>query len=162
MVLEDYFKKRKFEKTPEPRGEGVGKGRDRFVVHKHKATRLHYDFRLELPESPKSNFIVLKSWAVPKGPPEVVGEKRLAMQVEDHPVDYLDFQGIIPEGNYGAGKVEIWDKGKFEVKSIKYEENNYKEIKFILYGKRLKGEYILFVVKNLKFKGNAWLILKVK
>jgi DNA ligase D-like protein (predicted 3'-phosphoesterase) len=144
MSLEKYYKKRRFTITPEPRGEIQKTGKHRFVVHEHHATHLHYDFRLEMEG-------VLKSWAVPKGPPETAGVKRLAVQVEDHPVDYIDFHGIIPPGQYGAGVVEIWDKGKFVLKS-----KTLNALKFELKGKRLKGDYAL-----VKFRDKNWLLYKV-
>ncbi len=144
MDLKQYRKKRKFDITPEPKGKIKETGKHRFVVHKHHATHLHYDFRLEMEG-------VLKSWAVPKGPPEEVGVKRLAVQVEDHPVDYIDFCGTIPEGEYGAGTVEIWDKGEFILKSKTKDA-----MKFELRGKKLKGDYAL-----VKFREKNWLLYKV-
>lgn len=142
--LKKYQAKRKFSVTSEPEGEIKKTGQSRFVVQEHHASHLHYDFRLELDG-------VLKSWAVPKGPPEVRGVKRLAVQVEDHPVDYIDFEGEIPEGEYGAGTVKIWDKGKFVLK-----ERAPKAMKFELLGKKLKGDYAL-----VNFKEKNWLIYKI-
>jgi len=118
----------------------------RFVVQKHDATRLHYDFRLEMDE-------VLKSWAIPKELPTVPNIKRLAVEVEDHPVSYITFEGTIPEGEYGAGTVEIWDKGTYTLKS---RSNN--KIVFTLHGQKLAGDYVLVRFKEDK----NWLFFKKK
>ncbi len=117
----------------------------RFVIQKHQATHLHYDFRLEMDN-------VLKSWAVPKEPPTQPGIRRLAIQVEDHELGYIGFEGSIPEGEYGAGTVEIWDKGTYSLKS-----RDDKIIEFTLNGSRLKGNYAL-----INFKENNWLLIKKK
>ena len=150
MPLETYQVKRKFERTPEPKGRVVKENLFRFVIHKHQARNLHYDLRLEMKG-------VLKSWAVPKEPPKTSEIKRLAMQVEDHPVDYINFQGIIPKGNYGAGKVEIWDKGNYKLLN---KTSN--EIEFELLGKRLNGNYVLIKPKGPRFGLKAWLFFKLK
>ena len=118
----------------------------RFVVQKHAATRLHYDFRLEMDG-------VLKSWAVPKEPPTEPNVKRLAVEVEDHPVSYITFEGTIPEGGYGAGTVEIWDNGTYALESRKEDM-----IVFALHGKRLSGGYVLLRLKG----GKNWLLFKKK
>ena len=117
----------------------------RFVVQKHRATRLHYDFRLEMEG-------VLKSWAVPKDPPTEPGIRRLAVQVDDHPVSYIDFEGDIGEGLYGAGKVEIWDSGEYELQQTEPDL-----LTFILHGHRLQGEYALVHTDN-----RNWLLLNRK
>jgi len=118
----------------------------RFVIHKHAATHLHYDFRLEMDN-------VLKSWAIPKEPPTEPGIKRLAVQVEDHELSYIDYQGTIPEGQYGAGKVEIWDNGTYTLIA-----RDPKKLVFTLHGKKLTGDYTL-----INFRGDKnWLILKNK
>ena len=117
----------------------------RFVVQKHHATHLHYDFRLEMDN-------VLKSWAVPKGPPTEPGVRRLAVQVEDHALTWIDFEGSIPKGEYGAGTVEIWDKGSYMLKN-----RTDKMIEFTLQGSRLKGNYAL-----IHFKENNWLLIRKK
>lgn len=163
MVLENYKKKRNFLKTSEPEGRPVEKGKFRFVVQKHQASHLHYDFRLELPEKPPEKesdpkegigFWVLKSWAVPKEIPTQKGVKKLAVEVEDHPVEYIDFEGEIPAGEYGAGKVEIWDKGNFKL--IKRDKNL---IEVYLYGQKLQGSYVLIRTK-MGGKDKNWLIFK--
>lgn len=143
MGLEEYKEKRDFTTTPEPAGEVKETGRSRFVVQKHQASHLHYDFRLEMDG-------VLKSWAVPKGPPEQPNVRRLAVQVEDHPVDYIDFAGAIPEG-YGAGTVEIWDRGEYRL--LEREAN---KISFELAGERLKGTYVLVHTDE-----RNWLLMKL-
>jgi len=117
----------------------------RFVIQKHQATHLHYDLRLEMDS-------VLKSWAVPKEPPTKSGVKRLAVQVEDHALDYINFEGRIPEGMYGAGTVEIWDKGIYTLRTR--TEN---KIEFTLQGSKLKGDYVL-----IRFKNKNWLLIKKK
>jgi len=150
MALNKYNKKRKFSKTPEPRGKVINQSLSRFVVHKHQASHLHWDLRLELDG-------VLKSWAIPKEPPVDLGIKRLAMQVEDHPVDYINFKGVIPAGNYGAGQVSIWDKGKFSL--VDRSKNG---LSIILSGRRLKGRYILLKPKGSRFGPKAWLFFRLK
>lgn len=163
MALKDYNNKRKFDETTEPKGK-TKKSEDQliFVVQRHAASRLHYDFRLEMEG-------VLKSWAVPKGPSLNPDDKRLAMMVEDHPYDYKDFEGNIPEGNYGAGQVEVWDSGTYEPINDKSRLSDEKELlkelkdgslKFVLHGKKLKGEFALVKMKN--SENNAWLLIKHK
>ncbi len=155
MGLDKYWRKRKFKETPEPKGGAKEEGQDRFVVQEHQATHLHYDFRLEMPASPEGGEWVLKSWAVPKGVPTEKGVRHLAIQVENHPVDYIDFEGTIPEGQYGAGTVKIWDSGEYDlIKRVP------KEIEFILKGSKLKGRYIL-IFTGWKEKNN-WLIFKTE
>ncbi|WP_332453728.1 DNA polymerase ligase N-terminal domain-containing protein [Chryseobacterium aquaticum] len=163
MALKDYNNKRKFDETTEPKGTTKkSKNQLIFVVQRHAASRLHYDFRLEMEG-------VLKSWAVPKGPSLNPDDKRLAIMVEDHPYDYKDFEGNIPEGNYGAGQVEVWDSGTYEplddTSKLSDEKELLKELKsgslkFILYGKKLKGEFALVKMKNAE--NNAWLLIKHK
>lgn len=119
-----------------------------FVIHKHFARNLHFDLRLEMGG-------VLKSWAVPKEPPTIKGIKRLAIQVEDHPLNYANFEGEIPKGNYGAGKVEIWDAGTYELDDLKRDK-----IEFELHGKKLKGKYVLVKTKYGKQKEKSWLFFK--
>src|SRR5271167_1338189 len=155
MALEEYKRKRDFKQTPEPPPK-VGKGRQRrFVVQKHRATRLHYDFRLEMEG-------VLKSWAVPKGPSLDPADKRLAMQVEDHPVSYFDFEGIIPPGNYGAGTVMVWDMGTWVPQGNAAEMLRKGDFKFQLNGEKLKGDFALVHMKSRRpgSKGTEWLLIK--
>jgi bifunctional non-homologous end joining protein LigD len=164
MSLVQYTKKRNFNDTPEPserRSKAVSKKTLTFVIQRHQASHLHYDFRLEMEG-------VLKSWAVPKGPSLNPNDKRLAMMVEDHPYDYGSFEGEIPKGNYGAGVVEIWDKGTYEHISIKDPVEGNKQllkdlkngsIKIVLKGKKLKGEFALVKMKGDK-PANSWLLIK--
>ena len=161
MSLVEYKKKRSFGKTPEPKGGKTTKTKLHFVVQKHAASRLHYDFRLEMEG-------VLKSWAVPKGPSLNPADKRLAMLVEDHPYDYRNFEGNIPEGNYGAGTVIVWDEGTYEsLEDVKGKAAHEKillagfekgSLKFRLHGEKLKGEFVL--VKTPRRADNAWLLIK--
>jgi len=181
--LEEYRRKRQFDRTPEPSGDlqqpekpvppgkrtrlpkpklpqlevrpGAEHG-DTFVVQKHRATRLHYDFRLAIDGT-------LKSWAVPKGPSQSHADKRLAVMTEDHPLDYANFEGKIPEGNYGAGTVMVWDRGAFRLEgnlgALKQLEKG--EIKFSLNGEKLRGSFVLVKLKHSE-KGNEWLMIKHK
>lgn len=160
MSLNKYQSKRRFEDTPEPAGaEKPGGDKLIFVVQRHHARQLHYDFRLELDGA-------LKSWAVPKGPSLNPKDKRLAMMVEDHPIDYATFEGDIPAGNYGAGHVEVWDHGTYEPIDEKGELITAKEfgrnlldgnIKFRMKGSLLKGDFALV---NMKKDGKTWLLIK--
>ncbi len=159
MALEKYAEKRKFDKTPEPRGrkhEAAGEAL-RFCVQRHHASHLHYDLRLEVDG-------VLKSWAVPKGPTLNSGEKRLAMMVEDHPMEYGSFEGVIPKGNYGAGSVMLWDRGTYQLLGeLPVEQQLAKgDFKFHLTGEKLRGDFALVRLKSVKGKGNEWLLLKKK
>lgn len=161
MSLAKYKEKRNFTSTPEPQaGKSTFPDSFSFVVQRHKASHLHYDFRLEMGG-------VLKSWAVPRGPSLNPADKRLAMMVEDHPYDYKDFKGVIPSG-YGAGIVEIWDKGSYhgidehgkpiDAKKLKTALKT-GNLKFSLKGKKLKGDFALVKLKNAE-KGNEWLLIK--
>ena len=160
MALEKYKQKRNKKVTPEPFG---GKSKDaeklHFVVQKHDATRLHYDFRLEMEG-------VLKSWAVPKGPSTDPDVKRLAMMVEDHPYDYRTFEGIIPEGEYGGGTVIVWDEGTYEAADLEGKSKKEQEkillqgitrgkVKVILHGKKLKGKFVLVKYKDVKITAGS-------
>jgi bifunctional non-homologous end joining protein LigD len=156
MPLEEYAAKRRFEKTPEPppgATKSPGSG-NYFCVQRHDATRLHYDFRLEIDG-------VLKSWAVPKGPSLDPAVKHFAAHVEDHPVEYGGFEGNIPAGNYGAGSVMLWDRGTFELLGdLPAQEQLAKgDLKFRLHGEKLKGDYAIVHMKG-RGKGNEWLLIK--
>ncbi len=157
MPLEEYKRKRRFQETPEPPPKVEKKNAYRFVVQKHRASHLHYDFRLEMEG-------VLKSWAVPKGPSLDPADKRLAMMVEDHPVSYFHFEGIIPEGNYGAGTVQVWDTGTWEPLGDPHEMLQKGDLKFRLHGQKLKGEFVLAHMRSRRpgSKGNEWLLIKKK
>jgi bifunctional non-homologous end joining protein LigD len=163
MALDKYVEKRRFDKTPEPKGGKSDSDKLIFVVQKHAASHLHYDFRLEMRG-------VLKSWAVPKGPSMKSGEHRLAQEVEDHPFDYKDFEGLIPKGQYGGGTVIVWDEGTYEpaekIKGKKVQEHAligafYKNsLKIRLHGHKLKGEFLLQRVPD---RGeNSWLLSKIE
>src|SRR5438309_4562444 len=137
--LEEYRRKRRFDRTPEPSSaKSVPQLEDTFVVQKHAARRLHYDFRLAIDG-------VLKSWAVPKGPSLNPADKRLAVQTEDHPLDYGNFEGKIPQGNYGAGTVMVWDRGTYRVigEADAGKQLQRGEIKFELNGEKLRGSFVL-------------------
>ncbi len=162
MSLSKYHQKRKFDQTPEPKGK-INKTTTalHFVIQKHEATRLHYDFRLE-------HKGVLVSWAVPRGPSLKVEDKRLAMMVEDHPLEYMKFEGTIPEGNYGAGTVMVWDFGNYlalGAKTVAESEKLIKaglkkgEVKFVLNGKKLQGGFAL-IKTNFGGAKNSWLLIK--
>lgn len=157
MALQEYRRKRQFGATPEPRGKESARRGNRFVVQEHHATRLHYDFRLEIDG-------VLKSWAVPKGPSLDPADKRLAVQTEDHPLEYAKFEGTIPAGNYGAGEVIIWDEGTYEPEGEMPADKQIErgELKFTLHGQKLKGSFVLV---KLRFSrsgkpGKDWLLIK--
>jgi bifunctional non-homologous end joining protein LigD len=153
-TLKEYRRKRHFEKTPEPEGGVQGSGDRAFVIQKHAATRLHYDLRLEVDG-------VLKSWAVPKGPSLNPGDKRLAIQVEDHPFEYRKFEGSIPKGQYGGGEVIIWDEGAYKPEGHlgAREQLARGELKFQLHGKKLRGSFVLVRLRKEHSK-NEWLLIK--
>ena len=162
MALEEYRKKRNFTETPEPAGREKRSRRSTklpiFVVQKHQATSLHYDFRLEIGG-------VLVSWAVPKGPSLNPANKRLAIQTEDHPIEYANFEGVIPEGQYGAGTVMVWDKGTCQTDpgGSAAEQLSQGELKFTVDGKKLRGGFVL-IRAGLKSAGargqRSWLLIK--
>ncbi len=158
MSLKEYARKRSFQSTPEPKPAEPpipAAGRT-FCVQRHDATRLHYDFRLEVDGT-------LKSWAIPKGPTLDPAAKRLAAMVEDHPLDYGGFEGNIPAGNYGAGSVMLWDRGTYELLGDKpaQEQLARGDFKFKLHGEKLKGEFAIVHMK-VRGKGNDWLLIKKK
>jgi bifunctional non-homologous end joining protein LigD len=161
MSLEQYRAKRNFNISSEPAGSAKGKSNQKqtllFVVQKHRATQLHYDFRLELNGT-------LLSWAVPKGPSTDPSVKRLAMQVEDHPVEYANFEGVIPEGEYGGGTVMVWDTGKWTPENEDAEEGLRKgDLKFKLQGKKLKGSWVLVRTHGFGSRADkSWLLIKHK
>lgn len=146
MTLKEYKKKRDLNKTKEPKGEEHREQGNTYVIQKHAASHLHFDLRLEMDG-------VLKSWAIPKEPPLEPGVKRLAVQVEDHPLEYATFEGTIPEGEYGAGTVEIWDKGTYGL--VDRKENT---LVVDIGGQKLKGSYVLVRLKDTK----NWLFFKKK
>lgn len=158
MSLDEYKRKRDFTVTPEPAGKTVKSPTHtgRYFIQRHNATRLHYDFRLEIAGT-------LKSWAVPKGPSLDPAMKHLAAMVEDHPLDYGDFEGNIPKGQYGGGSVMLWDRGTFELigEESGLEQIERGDLKFRLHGEKLQGTWALVHMKN-RGKGNEWLIIKKK
>jgi bifunctional non-homologous end joining protein LigD len=159
MTLEEYRRRRKFSKTPEPAGRERPTDYERiFVVQKHAARRLHYDVRLAING-------VLASWAVPRGPSMNPADKRLAIRTEDHPLEYADFEGVIPEGQYGAGTVMVWDRGQYEPKDgVAPEEHLARgKIDVILHGKKLRGGFTLVRTGGRSAepdKGRRWLLVK--
>ena len=164
MTLKKYNEKRDTKESGEPAGKKEKEsGKLHFVVQEHNASHLHYDFRLELNG-------VMPSWAIPKGPSMDPSVKHLAMRVEDHPLDYRNFEGIIPKGNYGAGEVIVWDRGYYTAPGVTDLKENEKvleeglkkgDLKFILHGEKLKGEFALVHMRSAK-QDNAWLLIKKK
>jgi bifunctional non-homologous end joining protein LigD len=159
MSLETYRKKRDFKKSPEPKGKTTStdaKNELLYVIQKHRATALHYDFRLEWKG-------VLLSWAVPKGPSLDPGVKRLAMEVEDHPLDYGNFEGVIPEGEYGGGTVMLWDEGTWTPDLPDVDAMLKKgDLKFTLHGVKLGGSWALIRTRGFGGSKNSWLLIKHK
>lgn len=161
--LKEYKRKRNLKKSSEPEGKVIKRGKYRFSIQRHNASQLHFDLRIEAGGT-------LKSWAIPKGPSLNPAQKRLAVMVEDHPVEYLDFEGVIEEGNYGAGSVIVWDLGNYKPAEITDKRKNHDTIfldqlkegkaAFILKGKRLQGEFALVHMNN--DNGNNWLLIKKK
>src|SRR5213082_2059995 len=155
MSLNEYRRKRVFTQTPEPEPRAEQPGGSRFFVQRHSARRLHYDLRLEMDG-------VLKSWALPHGPTLDPAVKRLAVHVEDHPLEYGNFEGTIPSGNYGAGKVTLWDRGAYEWLGPKTPQQQWEagDLKIRLHGQRLMGEFAL--VRTRRSQGKDWLLIKKK
>ncbi|QDK43176.1 hypothetical protein DOM21_17285 [Bacteriovorax stolpii] len=154
MTLKQYKEKRNFKKTAEPKGvKGTVKDKHIFVIQKHHASHLHYDFRLELDG-------VLKSWAVPKGPSVDPKVKRLAVEVEDHPVGYANFEGEIPEGEYGGGHVIVWDKGEWIPPKNVHEQLKKGHLDFELHGEKLEGHWMLLRTRQGENKKPNWLLVK--
>ncbi|HEV7433666.1 MAG TPA: DNA polymerase ligase N-terminal domain-containing protein, partial [Pseudorhizobium sp.] len=153
MALETYNQKRNFDISPEPKGKKAKANGNSFVIQKHAARRLHYDFRLEMDG-------VLKSWAVTRGPSLVPGDKRLAVHVEDHPLDYGGFEGTIPEGNYGAGAVLLWDRGIWTPIGDPHKGYKKGHMEFELKGEKLEGRWHLIRMADRGEKRENWLLIK--
>ena len=156
MGLQVYRRKRKFDVTPEPRGRAARAKGNQFVIQKHAARRLHYDLRLELDG-------VMKSWAVTRGPSLVPGEKRLAVHVEDHPVEYNKFEGTIPQGEYGGGTVMIWDRGRWHPEGDPHKGLEKGHLEFTLAGEKLHGRWHLVRMRGRgRQTKEPWLLIKAK
>src|ERR1700693_6302209 len=157
MSLEEYRRKRTFEKTPEPAGKEKTAEGNRFFIQRHSARRLHYDLRLEMNG-------VLRSWALPHGPTLDPAIKRLAVLVEDHPMEYGNFEGTIPAGNYGAGGMILWDRGTYEWAGEKSPEEQWKagDLKIKFHGQKIVGEFALVRTKRVRGKKEDWLLIKKK
>jgi bifunctional non-homologous end joining protein LigD len=155
LSLTTYHHKRNFKQTPEPSGKNSIKAKAIYVIQKHAASHLHYDLRLEMNG-------VLKSWAIPKGPSRDASVKRLAVETEDHPIAYAKFHGTIPKGQYGAGKVAIWDKGTWKCEGPAYKNYLRGNMTFVLFGKKLKGRWKLIRIKIASAKNPTWLLIKIK
>jgi DNA ligase D-like protein (predicted 3'-phosphoesterase) len=164
VSAKEYERKRHFDRTPEPRGDGRGKKKGRwplFVIQQHDATAMHFDFRLEAKGA-------LKSWAIPKGPSLDPRDKRLAMPTEDHPLEYIDFEGVIPKGEYGAGPVIIWDRGVYENRSVdkRGREISVSEavelgsVKVYLHGQKISGGFGLVRMGSKSGERESWLLVK--
>src|SRR6185503_3049088 len=155
-ALREYYQKRNFTRTKEPRGVLKRRTGDLFVVHKHAARRLHYDLRLELDG-------VLKSWAVTKGPSLSPADKRLAVRVEDHPLDYAEFEGRIPEGEYGAGSIIVWDRGRWSTEGDPHQQLAKGHLTVDLHGTKLEGRWHLVHMRGRDQRGKEnWLLIKAE